>query len=1210
MNHQIIARLILVVLLGFPSFLVAQKMLEPLRNPGDYKTEIIHPDQGLSSPLIRCIYEDRYGFIWIGTQYGLDRYDGYTFTRMSDVISDSISTSMEWVWSIKEDRTGSLWVCSSKGLFRYNRRINSFEMLLPNIKEPESADNVIYSMHQDSRGIYWLFTLGGLFSYNRETNLFQGYKNDSIETDETTYPNNFLYWWNQQRFWEDRSGTIWIGSNRGLKKYDRKRDQFTTYRHDPNDPGSISGDTIRCIIEDKSGTLWIGAANHYDQLNRMIDNGSIVFTRYQHDPTDPKSYVSQSIWSIYIDRDDNLWIGGRNGFSRYDYDTDDFDNYRLPFYKIPGTFFNRNYITSMNEDSKGNIWMLMPWRGLLSFNPSAETPSHYYWDPDILNSPAPDLLANTLFEDLSGSIWVSGQARITRSDPLFKPFYSIRDKQLGLDSEGDQTTTALYFDKNGTIWVGIYEYGLFRSSPFVPGRANEFSQINTGIQPYCFLKDCRGQLWIGTTYSGLGKVNVQTNAIQWFRSDPDNPESLSDNYVSMMYEDQRNIFWITLSTAGLNIFHPDKELFIPIKHDPEDSVSLVSDKMVVVHEDQQGNMWFGSFNYGLSRLKVSRGLADSIRAVFAGQISRESLDFNFTNFISNPFKPNSLSCDQINDMYTDESGRLWIGTTNGLNLFDESNELFYVFTTSEGLPDNCIFGILEDDHGNLWLSSRKGICKVVLKEGMGPDLLLSVQEYRKDDGIQGDVFMENTCQKTDGGWMLFGGIHGFTIFHPDSIKDNEIIPPVYISEIRINDQSVYAGELPILDTGLFETDGIELSYKQNFLAFEYLALNYLNAEQNQYKYMMEGLDEDWVEAGTRRFAEYRDLKPGEYTFWVKGSNDDGVWNEEGASIGIIIHPPWYRTLLAYFFYVILLAVAIYGYIQWRTHRLRKDKENLENQVKERTETIEEQKDELEQQKEELQISIDRLQETQSQLIQSEKLAALGGLVAGVAHEINTPVGISVTAASSLAEETRRMAEQYKTNKISRVEFKEYLNAANQSANLILSNMERTATMVQSFKQVSVDQSTEQKRVFKLKDYSEDVIRSLYPRLKEKKIKIHLEIDEQLELNSYPGAYSQILTNLLINSIVHGFTKKDKGEISISAQRNNNELILEYVDDGKGIPEQIMESIFDPFFTTDKKMGTGLGLHIVYNNVNQKLKGSIKCESEIDRGTRFVINVPV
>lgn len=298
----------------------------------------------------------------------------------------------------------------------------------------------------------------------------------------------------------------------------------------------------------------------------------------------------------------------------------------------------------------------------------------------------------------------------------------------------------------------------------------------------------------------------------------------------------------------------------------------------------------------------------------------------------------------------------------------------------------------------------------------------------------------------------------------------------------------------------------------------------------------------------------------------------------------------------------------------RSFRL-KQKANIALQEKniyisQQKEEIEAQRDEIEQQKEELQITLDHLKNTQEQLIQSEKLAALGGLVAGVAHEINTPVGISVTAASSLAEETSRMAAQYVSDKISRAAFKEYLNTANQSAKLILANMERTATMVQSFKQVSVDQSTEQMRKFKLKEYSEDVIRSLYPKLKGKRIKISLEIDDQLELNSYPGAFSQILTNLVLNSLVHGFENKDSGNINISAKQEDKNLLFEYRDDGRGIAKQNLDKIFDPFFTTNKKIGTGLGLHILYNIVNQKLNGSLACESREGEGTRFMINMPL
>jgi signal transduction histidine kinase len=304
----------------------------------------------------------------------------------------------------------------------------------------------------------------------------------------------------------------------------------------------------------------------------------------------------------------------------------------------------------------------------------------------------------------------------------------------------------------------------------------------------------------------------------------------------------------------------------------------------------------------------------------------------------------------------------------------------------------------------------------------------------------------------------------------------------------------------------------------------------------------------------------------------------------------------------------VLAV-IFGYVQWRTWRIRKEKDELEQQVRDRTQTIEHQKDEMEQQNEELQITLENLQKTQEQLIRSEKMAALGGLVAGVAHEINTPVGISITAASTLAEETSVMAEKYKAEKISKTEFKDYLNTTNQSAKLIMSNMEKAAGMIQSFKQVSVDQSSEEKRKFRLKEYTEDVLRSLYPQFKGKQINFSLEMDGDLKLDSYPGAYSQILTNLVTNSLVHGFEGKEKGNIMIGARQNKEELEIIYQDDGKGIPESIIGRIFDPFFTSDKRSGTGLGLHIVYNLVTQKLQGDISCSSKLDEGSEFVIRIP-
>jgi signal transduction histidine kinase len=288
---------------------------------------------------------------------------------------------------------------------------------------------------------------------------------------------------------------------------------------------------------------------------------------------------------------------------------------------------------------------------------------------------------------------------------------------------------------------------------------------------------------------------------------------------------------------------------------------------------------------------------------------------------------------------------------------------------------------------------------------------------------------------------------------------------------------------------------------------------------------------------------------------------------------------------------------------------QKANESLERKVKERTSEIEDKNEELRQQKEELQTTLDYLRKTQAQLVESEKLAALGGLVAGVAHEINTPVGIGVTAVSSLQEEIQKMAELYNHDEISRNDFKEFLASANDATLLIQKNLERTAELIQSFKQVSADQLSEQKRVFNFKSYLDDIIRSLSPKFKDK-VSIHIDCNDRLELNSYPGAYAQVFTNLLLNSIKHGFQEKQLGRITIQAELKNNTLYIKFQDDGIGISKKDLPHIFEPFYTSDKHQGIGLGLNIVYNLVKQKLHGNISCDSEPGRGALFLIEIPV
>jgi signal transduction histidine kinase len=288
---------------------------------------------------------------------------------------------------------------------------------------------------------------------------------------------------------------------------------------------------------------------------------------------------------------------------------------------------------------------------------------------------------------------------------------------------------------------------------------------------------------------------------------------------------------------------------------------------------------------------------------------------------------------------------------------------------------------------------------------------------------------------------------------------------------------------------------------------------------------------------------------------------------------------------------------------------QKATESLERKVKERTLEIEEKNETLKQQKEELETTLDYLKKTQVQLIESEKMAALGGLVAGVAHEINTPVGIGVTAVSNLQEEIQKMEVLYKNDKVSRKGFKEFLDASKESAILIQKHLERTAELIQSFKQVSADQLSEQQRVFNLRCYLDDIIRSLHPKFRDKEITIIIECDDRLDINSFPGAYAQVFTNLILNSVTHGFSGRKKGTVTIRALQKDGLLAISYIDDGNGISSKDLPHIFEPFYTSDNHQGTGLGLHIVYNIIKQKLLGSISCSSEPGKGVLFQIDIP-
>ena len=320
-------------------------------------------------------------------------------------------------------------------------------------------------------------------------------------------------------------------------------------------------------------------------------------------------------------------------------------------------------------------------------------------------------------------------------------------------------------------------------------------------------------------------------------------------------------------------------------------------------------------------------------------------------------------------------------------------------------------------------------------------------------------------------------------------------------------------------------------------------------------------------------------------------------------IGVITVQSFQKNAYTDYHVNILRNIAVYTAIALENADALQQIENQNYEIHEKNE-------ELEQQKEELQITLENLKQAQKQLVESEKMASLGSLVAGISHEINTPVGVSIAASTTLLNKSKQLEKLLENKDITYSKLEKYISSAIQASDLIYTNLERTGELVKSFKQISVDQSSEDKRLFFLKEYFEDVIRSLRPKLKNRPVNVNIICDENIEIDSYPGVFAQIITNLVLNSLTHAFKIDEKGEINISATTDNNKLKIEYSDNGIGISKDVLPRIFDPFYTTNKQKGTGLGLNIVYNLVTQKLNGIIKCTSQINKGVLFTIVKPL
>ncbi len=847
----------------------------------DLKLDHLTVAQGLSSNEVTAILQDTRGFMWFATANGLNKYDGYSFTTYKTDPLDTASISDPWINLLYEDTHGDLWITTG-GLNRFDRATGRISRHL--------SDRHITSICEDTSagasevGV-WFTTLGqGIYRYDRKGNRFAEYRHNPNDSNSISSDSTFCACL-------DVGGTLWIGSTKGLTSLDKSRGLFSRYAHGPQ--GSIY--TVSVDPGEPTRLLWVGTS---DGLY-VYDIASGSFAHYRNDFGNPHRPEDNDVRTVYRDRKGRLWVGMMGGIARFDCSTRRFTSYQGGLWTNTWGYVNKAW--TICEDRTGTMWMVSHWGPLRKYH---------------------------------------------EEDNEWTPVRSVSDHDI--------TFHAVCEDKCGTMWFGTVADGVLKldraRKPFsvytrIPGDSSSLSSaIVTGI-----CEDASGTLWVATL-RGLNRLNASTGTFTHYQHDERDAHSLSNDVIWPILEDRRGTLWVGSSGGGgLDEFDRSRQRFVHHRNDPGNLLSLPNNLVEALCEGRDGTIWVGTDDGIISEYAPAsnifrRHIPGYIKSGdAAGQLNAILEDHSGLIWVAAP--PTGLnSYDRRSDRWTryvrdhsarnqpgsivapgtlslceDRRGMLWVGTDEGLFKFDKQTGTFTRYGVRDGLADDVIEAILEDGKGCLWLRTPNGLSQFDPDNG-------SVRNYDASDGVGIGPPRLPGGHKNKNGEMFFGGTNGFVRFHPDSIQDNPHVPPIVITAFRKFDA------IAPLDSAISEKRLIAISYKENMFSFEFAALNFTSPEKNQYAYRLEGFDKEWRYCGTQRHATYTNLDGGRYVFRVKGSNNDGVWNEQGTSIVVVITPPFWSTWWFRAFALVAVFGSVGGTIRYiEIRKLKRQIERLEQE---------------------------------------------------------------------------------------------------------------------------------------------------------------------------------------------------------------------------------------------------------------------------------------
>jgi len=1068
-------------------------------------------EDGLSQTTVRCILQDSKGFMWFGTQDGLNRFDGHQVTVFAPAPDVPTSLSNNDIHSLMEDRAGNIWIGTAAGLDVFDRCSETFSSYQYNPDNPNSlSGHPVTAIHEDQEGTLWIGTAGfGLNSFNRADGTFVRHRNDA--ENRHSLSNDII-----NVIFEDRSQRLWIGTGDGLNELERHTGRFVQYHHG-SDQHEYSGDhTIADIVQDRSGTLWIGTAGGLHAL----DSETSRFFDCDNGPEVPEGIIRGNVTSVLEDRFGVLWVGiDSDGLYTLDKSRERFRRFAHEPFNAASIADNR--VISLYEDRAGVLWAGTYSRGVDRYDRynAKFTPRHSR--PDLAGDIS-DYVRGFLI-DREGILWIATDGSgVTRHDHRTGAVTHFQHEPNNPQSLSNNRAFSLYEDRAGTLWVGA-----------IGGTLNAFNRADDTFTRYVL------------------DIAPET--------------SLSPNNTRAMLEDRSGTFWVGVDGSGLFSFNPLTGTSTQYPLGDAETEDHNINRVNSLVEDQAGNLWIGTFGSGVHKLDLATGIS----------VEYEHIPGNI----------NSLSNNQVMSIFEDHIGMIWIGSNGGgLDKLDPATEIFTHYREDRGLPNNAIYGIVADEKGHLWLSHNKGLSRF-------DPLNETFRNYDVGDGLQSNEFNGGAYYRSPKGEMYFGGINGYNAFHPADILDNLEVPPVVITDLQLFNHSVPIGDPSagdaILTKSITETQELTLHHEDRVVSFEYSALLFGSSEKNEYAYMLEGLEDQWSYVGTRRFATYTHIPPGHYTFRVKASNGDGVWNEEGVALGIRIVPPFWKTAWFLILVVVSTLVAIWGIHHYRTRLIRIRAKDLEQNVRERTM--------------ELECEIAERKEIEKQLARAHQTAvqatnSKSEFLATMSHEIRTPM-------NGVLGMTQFLLNSDDLNAVHR-----------ELATTIYSSGEALLTIINDildFSKIEAGKLDIEPIPFDLQAAASEVVDLLAPKAREKDLELVLRYapGAPRHLVGDAGRLRQIILNLAGNAIK--FTSSGHVLIEIEGQdvSDSESLIKVSVHDtGIGMDREAQTKLFQPFSqadssTTRKYGGTGLGLAISRQLV-ELMAGEIKMNSTPGEGSTF------